>query len=474
MAKHGIQGRGATREHSQAASGGGSPIRMTKTSHQRETSEELPAVPADRLTGPLTSFLHLESVGGGLLLLATVVAIGLFQSPWAHDYASLWETPLGVRVASIDFTRSFREWINDGLMTLFFFVVALELKRELVLGEMRSPRKAAFSVAAALGGMAVPAALYLALMGGGEGTRGFGTVMATDTAFVIGCLALLGRRVPQNLRVFMLSLAIVDDIGAILVVAIGYSSDISWWPLAGGALGLVCVRGMSLAGIRSVPLYILVGVACWVAIDASGLHPTIAGVCLGLLTPTRAWVTESRLRTILAHVAPPPTGDSRVDEAELRATWRIAETAIRESLSPVERLEMALHPWVSIAIMPLFALANAGVALTGADLTSPITLAIIVGLSIGKPAGVTLFAWLAVRTGAATRPTDVSWRMLAGGGLLAGIGFTMALFIAELAFSETNVAPAKLGILAASVLSALAGLAVLAWPVRARPPLPAA
>lgn len=422
----------------------------------------------DRLRKPLAWFLGIEALGGGVLLLATITALVLSNSAWAHAYESAWEFPLGVRFGELEFTRTSREWINDGLMTLFFFVVALELKRELVLGELRSPRRAAFSIVAALGGMLVPASLYLMLQVGRDGVDGWGTVMATDTAFVIGCLALLGRRIPHNLRVFMLSLAIVDDIGSILVVAIGYSSQISWIALALGALGLACVLGMALVGIRSIPLYAAIGVLSWLAVDASGLHPTITGVCLGLLTPTGAWVSRARFRAILQQVTAPAAGDRHAETAQARAAWRLTEAAIRETLSQVERLERMLHPWVSLAIMPTFALANAGMPLSAAHASDPIALAIFVGFTIGKPVGVVGFAWLAVATRIASRPSDTSWRMLAGGGLLAGIGFTMALFIAGLAFPDAMIDSAKLGILTASVVSAVAGLAVLAWPTQGR------
>jgi NhaA family Na+:H+ antiporter len=380
-----------------------------------------------------------------------------------------WELPVGIRIGSFEFARSSREWINDGLMTLFFFVVALELKRELVLGELRSPRMAAFSIAAALGGMLVPAALYLTLQLGREGVHGWGTVMATDTAFVIGCLALLGRRIPQNLRIFMLSLAIVDDIGAILVVAIGYSSQLAWGALALGVLGMASVRGMAVLGVRRISLYFLLGAVIWLAVDASGIHATITGVVLGLLTPTGRWVSDDRLQAILDRVVADPSGDRRSDLAEGRRAWRLSEVAIRETLSPVERLEMMLHPWVSFAIMPLFAFANAGMPLAATDLGSPVTLAILIGFMIGKPVGILTFGWLAVRSGLASRPPDMGWEMLAGGGLLAGIGFTMALFIADLAFDDALINAAKLGILSASVASAAAGLAVLAWATRGKP-----
>ena len=434
--------------------------------------DRLPVEIVDRLTKPFAWFLRIEALGGSILLVSTVAALALSNSPWAHSFSSAWELPVGIQVGSLEFARSWREWINEGLMTLFFFVVALELKRELVLGELRSPRMAAFSIAAALGGMLVPAALYLTLQLGREGAHGWGTVMATDTAFVIGCLALLGRRIPQSLRIFMLSLAIVDDIGAILVVAIGYSSQLAWGALALGALGIAGVRGMGLLGIRSIPLYFLVGAVSWLAVDASGIHATITGVVLGLLTPTGRWVSDDRLQAILDRVVADPSEDRRSDMAEGRKAWRLTGVAMRETLSPVERLEMMLHPWVSFAIVPLFAFANAGMPLPVADLVSPVAFAVFVGFTIGKPVGILTFGWLAVRSGLASRPPDMDWGMLAGGGLLAGIGFTMALFIADLALHDALINAAKLGILSASVASAAAGVAVLAWATRGKPASP--
>ena len=361
----------------------------------------------------------------------------------------------------MEFARSLREWINDGLMTLFFFLVALELKRELVLGELNNPRMAALSIAGALGGMLVPAALYLMLQSGQPGQHGWGTVMATDTAFVIGCLALLGSRIPKDLRVFMLSLAIVDDLGAILVVAIGYSSHIDWGALALAALGVAIVRVMALTGVRSIAIYFLTGAFIWLAVDASGIHATVTGVILGLMTPARRWVSDERLYRILNQVVAHPAGNHGSGDTKDRQTLQMAEVAAREALSPVERLEIMLHPWVAFGIMPLFAFANAGLPLSLDDLGASVTVAVFVGFVLGKPIGVLAFSWLAVRSGIAARPPDLSWRALAGGGLLAGIGFTMALFIANLAFSKNLIDSAKLGIFLASVFSAVAGLALL-------------
>jgi NhaA family Na+:H+ antiporter len=453
------------------SSGGvtGTPCKALKPpamSQDEQTNTEITRLPkefVDRLTRPFARFLRIEAAGGAFLLLSTIAALVLSNSPWAHSFLDVWETRIGFQIGSLEFARSLRDWINDGLMTLFFFLVALELKRELVLGELNNPRMAALSIAGALGGMVVPAALYLTLQAGHPGASGWGTVMATDTAFVIGCLGLLGSRIPQSLRVFMLSLAIVDDIGAILVVAIGYSSHIAWGALLLGAVGVGIVRAIALVGFRGFPLYFLLGGFIWLAVDASGIHPTVTGVILGLMTPARRWVSDERLYAILGRVVAHPGNEEGSGVTKDRQTLQVAEIAARETLSPVERLEIALHPWVGLVIMPLFALANAGLPLSLGHLGNAVTIAVFVGFALGKPVGVLTFSWLATRSGIALRPPDLDWRLLAGGSLLAGIGFTMALFIANLAFSKSLIDSAKLGIFLASVVSALAGLALLRW-----------
>ena len=444
---------------------------MNADKKENQEATRLPKEFIDRLTVPFVRFLHIESAGGAILLLFTVLALVLSNSPWADAFEHVWETQVGLRVGSVELARSLREWINDGLMTLFFFLVALELKRELILGELKKPRMAALSIAAALGGMIVPATIYLALQSGQPGQDGWGTVMATDTAFVIGCLALLGSRIPLSLRVFMLSLAIVDDIGAILVVAIGYSSNIIWWPLVAAGIGVVIIRAMAKLGFRGFPPYILVGGLIWLAVDASGIHATITGVILGLMAPARRWVSDARLYAILGQVIAHPASSESSRDTTDRHTLQMAEVAARETLSPVERLEIALHPWVGFVIMPLFAFSNAGLPLTLDELGSSTTVAIFSGFVLGKPIGILLFSWLALRLHIAIRPPELSWRLLAGGSLLAGIGFTMALFIANLAFDKSLIDSAKLGIFLASVFSAVAGLALLMWlPARGRTP----
>lgn len=424
---------------------------------------KLPRELVDRLTNPLARFLRIETLGGAVLLAAAVTALVLSNSPWAHFFANVWETSIGLRVGSVDFARSLRDWINDALMTLFFFLVAVELKRELVLGELNNVRVAALSIAAAFGGMIMPAALYLLLQAGQAGAVGWGTVMATDTAFVIGALALLGARIPQILRVFMLSLAIVDDLGAILVVAIGYSSQIVWQALLAAAVGIAVIPVMARIGVRSVPVYFVVGGFIWIAIDASGVHATVAGVILGLLTPTRRWVSDTRLYAILDQVVAHPDAEGDSGATKDRESLQVAAIAARETLAPVERMEIALHPWVGFVVMPLFALANASLPLSLGGLEISVTGAILVALVIGKPVGILTFCWLAVRMRIAVRPAQLSWEVLAGGSALAGIGFTMSLFIANRAFHDELLDSAKMGIFLASALSAALGLSLLAW-----------
>jgi NhaA family Na+:H+ antiporter len=311
--------------------------------------------------------------------------------------------------------------------------------------------------------MMMPAAIYLFLQSGQAGAVGWGTVMATDTAFVIGALALLGTRIPQILRVFMLSLAIVDDIGAILVVAVGYSNQVVWPALVAAAVGVAVIPAMARIGVRGVTVYLLAGGFIWLAIDASGVHATIAGVILGLLTPARRWVSDKRLYAILDQVIAHPDAAGASGATKDRETLQVAAIAARETLAPVERIEMALHPWVGFVIMPLFALANAGIPMSFSNLEVSVTAAILIALVVGKPTGILTFCWLAVRMGIAVRPAQLGWGVLAGGGALGGIAFTMALFIANRAFQHELLNSAKMGIFLASVLSAALGLTLLAW-----------
>ncbi|MCL6417265.1 Na+/H+ antiporter NhaA [Aestuariirhabdus sp. Z084] len=424
---------------------------------------QLPKEHIDWVVQPINRFIKVEAAAGVVLLLSTLLALSLANSPMRESFNSLWHVSLGINIGTLAFERSLHAWINDAVMTLFFFLVALELKRELVLGELRNPRLAMLSISAAVGGMLVPALVYLFFQYGELGQHGWGTVMATDTAFVIGCLALLGTRIPKSLRIFMLSLAVVDDIGAIIVVAVGYGSGINWLAIGFALLGFIVVKVMAFIGIRSMVLFFIVGILIWLAVDASGIHPTVTGVILGLMTPTTKWISDDRLHTIMDCVVAYPPGEHWCGDTPDRKALKTAEAAAREALSPVERLEMMLHPWVGFVVMPLFALANAGISFAGININSPITMAVFLGFVIGKPLGVFLFSWVAVQLRFAVLPTNLSWRMILGGGMLAGIGFTMALFIANLAYSPEQINAVKLGILSASVFSALLGYLVIRY-----------
>ncbi len=404
-----------------------------------------------------------------MLLSAAVVALILANSGLSEGFLAFWKTPVGFEFGSVGMRHSLVHWINDGLMAVFFFVIGLEVKREIVHGELGSLRQASLPIAAALGGMIVPAGLYLALQAGEPGQSGWGIPMATDIAFLVGCLALLGPRVPRSLRVLLLSLAIADDIGAILVIAIGYTDAIGWVALAVGFLGIGVIAWLARLGARGFGLYVLLGVVVWVAFHESGVHATVAGVILGLMTPARAYLGTTAFAHAFAQVSELMHGDWE-SEGRRADHVRNALWTARETISPLEYLENALHPWVGFVIMPLFALANAGVPFEASDLASPIALAVFAGLVIGKPLGIVGVSWLAVRAGLAQLPQGVSWALLAAGGTLAGIGFTMALFIAGLALDGGALDAAKVGILGASALAAVAGMLLL---VRLLPRAPA-
>jgi NhaA family Na+:H+ antiporter len=407
----------------------------------------LPKEPVDRILGPLQRFLHVQAASGIVLLAATTVALVAANSLWADGFLGFWQTKAGVRVGGFALEHTLKHWINDALMAIFFFVIGLEVKREVVLGELSDLRAAALPLAAAIGGMVAPAAIYLAFQAGKPGESGWGIPMATDIAFVVGCMAVLGRRVPNGLRVMLLSLAIADDIGAILVIAIGYTAGLDWTALGLGLLGIGAVVVLQRLGVRSIPVYVVVGALVWFAFHASGVHATIAGVILGWLTPIRPWVGEDRLEGILKEGG--------------AGGRRTLEIAARESVSPLVRLETALHPWVGFVIMPLFALANAGVKLEPGAFRDPVALAAAAGLVVGKPVGILLFAWVAVKAGLARLPEGVGWGAVAAGGALAGIGFTMSLFIAGLALPPELLDAAKVGILGASAVSAAIGMLAL-------------
>jgi NhaA family Na+:H+ antiporter len=407
--------------------------------------------PVDRLLRPLLRFLKIESSSGAVLLACTVAALVLANSPWSAAYAAFWQTPVRVGAGSFELNKPLLLWINDGLMTLFFFVVGLEIKRELVAGELSDPRKALLPVVAALGGMVVPAGVYLLFQWGQPTWVGWGIPMATDIAFVVGFLALLGPRVPHGLKVLLLSLAIADDIGATLVIALVFSADLSLAALGAGAAGFGLVLIFRWIGVRRVLAFTVLGTFIWVAFVKSGVHPTVAGVALGLLTPARPWLGDRVPFDVVGDLL-----------KRIGGRWEDEPSRERgEPVSPLERLERELHPWVAFLIMPLFALANAGVEIESAAFATPVAVAVAAGLILGKPLGIVFFSWASVRAGLARLPAGINERILIGAGCLAGIGFTMSLFIAGLALGGVNLVQAKIGILGGSTISALLGSLLL-------------
>ena len=413
---------------------------------------------------PLERFLGIEAASGVLLLLAAALALGWANSPWAESYQRLWHTPLGIRIDGFTFERTLEWFVNDALMVLFFFVVGMEIRREIHHGELSEWRRAALPAAAALGGMLAPAGLYLVAASGSHTRSGWGVPMATDIAFAVGILTLLGKRVPAALRVLLLALAVIDDLGAIIVIALFYSSGVALSGLLVAALGFVGVFVMQRLGVRAKLAYVVPSVVAWAGIYAAGIHPTIAGVIVGLVTPVRAWLGAEGflvgMRKELDQLAQASPGT--LSSHQLAESLRRVDVTRREAMSPAESLIETLHPWVAFGIMPVFALANAGVSLAGAPLDATswrVALGVGIGLVVGKPVGVLLATWLTLKLGLGTLPRGLTVRHVIVLGVVAGIGFTMALFIAQLAFSDARLLiAAKLGVLGASALAAVAAL----------------
>ena len=425
------------------------------------TEPKLPQQKINRIVDPVVRFLHVEAASGVVLIGCTVVALVAANSPWSETYLNFWKTEVGFAFGQFEFQHSLKHLINDGLMAIFFFVIGLEVKREIVLGELGDLRRATLPIAAALGGMVVPASIYLATQFGQPAARGWGIPMATDIAFVVGCMAVLGSRVPHQLRILLLSLAIVDDIGAILVIAIGYTDDLSWYWLVIAFFGIVVVRLLAHVGVRRIPIYSAVGVFVWYAFHESGVHATIAGVILGMMTPVEAFLDEGIFGKYLQQAGEVFEGGGWSSTAYRAEKVRRFQFLTRETIPPLEYLETTLHPWSSFVIMPIFALANAGVPLHIADLNDSISIAIVLGLVVGKPVGIVAFSWLAVKFGWAQLPDGISWGVLLAAGCLAGIGFTMAIFIAGLALQAEALDTAKVGVLAGSAMSAVLGVLLL-------------
>ncbi len=424
-----------------------------------------------RLREGFGEFIHTEVAGAVALLAATVVALVLANSPLWGAYEAFWHTELGIWVGGWHFSESLVHWVNDLLMAFFFFVVGLEIKREVLVGELSVRRKAVLPILAAIGGMAVPALIYLALNAGGSGANGWGIPMATDIAFAIGVMALLGDRVPSGLKVFLVALAIADDIGAIVVIAIFYSSGISFGWLAVAAALLALLVAFNRSGIDTPVPYLSVGGLLWFAVFMSGIHSTIAGVLIAFTIPAVAkvdplrFVSQTRRRLAKIEAADVPGSHVLIDNEQQLCALEIRREA-RHTAAPLQRLEFALHPYTTFVVLPLFALSNAGVRFVGVDvaaaISTPIALGVLLGLVVGKPVGITLMSFLAVKLRVADLPAGVGWPQLLGAGMLGGIGFTMSLFVASLAFRGLEeINEAKMAILLASLVAGLAGYLML-------------
>ncbi len=423
-----------------------------------------------RLLSPAQALIKTESASGVLLIAAAVLAFAWANSPWAGSYFAMLEVKVGIGVGIRQLEESLSHWVNDLLMAIFFFLIGLEIKREVLIGELAGWRRAALPIAAALGGMVVPALIYVGVNFGEPGLRGWGVPMATDIAFALGVLALLGERVSPALKVFLLALAIVDDLGAVLVIALFYTGQLSAGPMLLAALVLAAAFAYGRFGGARALGFALLGLALWYCMLRSGAHATIAGVLLALAVPLRHRLSAEQLQQELR----PLTAHGGAFE-QVEVVIEHLEGVLARAHSPLHSIEHALAPWVAFLIMPVFAFCNAGVALGGnpAGLVGTISIGAGLGLLIGKPVGVAGCAWLAVKAGVARLPEGVGWPGVIGVGLLAGIGFTMSLFIADLAFGVgPELDQAKIGVLAASLIAGLLGLGFLARALPARGPAP--
>ncbi len=429
---------------------------------------------ARRILSPVEAFLNIEAASGVILLAMTAAALAIANSGWGPAYGALLDTPFGVTLSSLHAVQSLRFWVNDGLMTIFFFVVGLEIRREMHDGTLSTARGAALPVAAALGGMIVPAVLYVAVTAGSTAARGGWAVpIATDIAFALGALTLLGQRVPPALRVLLLAVAMIDDVVSIAVIAFFYSDALRVEGLGIAFAGVGAILILQRLGIRRALLYVMPGVVVWVGVLHSGVHPTIAGVVLGLLTPARAWLgpeglidaARDTVQRIERELATGVVGEIEA-EALARETMHL-ERIRREAMAPAARLQLMLHPWVAFVIMPIFALTNAGVSLRGGASFGALSLGILVGFLVGKPLGIVWSSlWLA-RARLITFPSGIGKRHVLVLGLVASIGFTMALFVAALAFDAgPKLEEAKVAILTSSFFALCVAAFAGRWVLR--------
>ena len=414
--------------------------------------------------------MRIEAAGGILLLAATALALVWANSPWAQSYDDFWRIPISVGIGSFELNHSLAHWVNDGLMVIFFFVVGLEIKREMLVGELSSVRQATIPIAAAIGGMAAPALIYIAINAGGAGAGGWAIPCATDIAFALGVMAMLGKRVPVQLKIFLMALAIVDDIGAVLIIAFFYTSDLQWAALWAGAGIMVLLVAANLLHVRKPVVYGILGVLLWIAVLESGVHATLAGVVLAFTIPAsfriqgRDFVSFARKAVDEFEAAGGNENDCMTNEHRQRWVHGL-EQACEHVQTPLLRLEHFLHPISSFFIVPVFALANAGVSIgtgVGEALMTRVSLGIIVGLVLGKQIGIMGFTWLAVKLNLGSLGEGVSWKQVYAASWLAGIGFTMSIFIANLGFGAgENLYAAKIGVLAGSLVAGVVGFTLL-------------
>ncbi|MEE9910155.1 MAG: Na+/H+ antiporter NhaA [Deltaproteobacteria bacterium] len=425
-----------------------------------------------KIIGPFERFLQRVTAGGIVLMVMTLLTLIVASSPWGDAYRHLWETPLRIGIGHESLSMSLHAWVNEGLMALFFLLVGLELKREILVGELASLRNAALPVAGAIGGMLAPAMIYYLVNPSGETSAGWGVPMATDIAFAVGILVLLAWRIPKNLIIFLTALAIADDLGAVLVIALFYTQTIDAKLLA-AAMGFIGILFLcNRAGIRYALPYAVLGILLWLALLQSGIHATLAGVILAFTIPARPVYTPHQFNEHLDDMknalrVKADNSEPNVASPDINRMYAIAENLEKASSavqSPQQRMQHHLSPWVTFGVIPLFAMANAGLDLLAIPfrevIAAPVTMGVMLGLILGKFLGISSFAWMAVKLGWARLPRGVRWRHILGAAWLGGIGFTMSLFIAQLAFATRPLLfeEARLGIIMASVIAATIGL----------------
>ena len=428
---------------------------------------------------PIQAFIHTEEVGAAVLLAAAAAALGWANSPWSDSYVNFWHIYISFDIHIFAISESLEHLVNEGLMAVFFFVVGLEIKRELLHGELSSFRKAALPAVAAVGGMAAPALIYVLFNRSGDGAAGWGVPMATDIAFALGVLALLGRRVPAELRVFLLGLAVVDDLGAIAIIAIFYTETIHWTNLGLGVALFIVIAGCIRMRVSSLGFYLILCIVMWQFFLESGIHATLAGVLVAAIIPSEPHLRRRDYAAAVGNLLHDfKLAMANEDEEKAQNIVEQVETLSRGTEGPLERLENIVHPWVSFVVLPIFALANAGIVFTSDTvseaMSSPITLGVAVALLLGNPLGILGMTWLAVRLGIGQLPSAVAWRHVLGVGFLAGIGFTVAIFISGIAFDDPALVDrAKMGIFGASLIAGVIGYLFLrvagARPLRRSP-----